>query len=297
MIPNSLKRMVPAPVLRRGAAARDSAKKAWARARFNRSALHPEWLDPNLLPKLQAKYKFPPEYGYERDQLAARGRERAEQILRETLPGTSPNAFLELGSGDAMVSCALQTLGKRATAVDMDGNKFDPRAVQAGVVVKHMDAAHLEFADACFDFVFSYNAFEHFADPGAVLREAARVLKEGGLLYLYFGPLGMSPLGLHAYRIITVPYCQFLFPPGTISDFAKKSNVAEEIPYINGWPADAYRKLWRADHGLETLRYREETHEYGLELVAKYPSCFRSKTDNFENLLVSSMEALFRKGR
>ena len=75
-----------------------------------------------------------------------------------------------------------------------------------------MDAANMQFEDETFDFVFSYDAFEHFASPENVLLEAIRVVRKRGYIYLEFGPLYYSPYGEHAYRSITVPYCQFLFP-------------------------------------------------------------------------------------
>lgn len=48
-----------------------------------------------------------------------------------------------------------------------------------------MDAAKLAFDDASFDFVYSFDVFEHLPDPGAVLREAGRVLRPGGVMLAY----------------------------------------------------------------------------------------------------------------
>ena len=298
----TVKRAIPSPVLSRGQRFRRWVKEmiagqleSRARSRFANSRREPLWLSPNLLPTLQRCYAPPPEYGYSSEQIAQRGDMRATELLHFFPAAREARDFLELGSGDAMVSTSLQRLGKRTTAVDMEGNIFDPRAADAGVVTRHMDASELQFPDQSFDFIFSYNAFEHFADPAGVLQQAARVLRPCGSLYLYFGPLAMSPLGLHAYRIITVPYCQFLFKPAVITAFAKQSGSQEEIPYCNGWSADAYRALWQSIPSLKIEQYGEERSRYGLELVVKYPSCFRGKTDRFENLLVSAMQVLFHK--
>jgi SAM-dependent methyltransferase len=46
------------------------------------------------------------------------------------------------------------------------------------------DAAALPFPDACFDVVTSRLSAHHYADPGAALREAARVLSPAGVFLL-----------------------------------------------------------------------------------------------------------------
>ncbi len=50
-----------------------------------------------------------------------------------------------------------------------------------------------------FDCIFSFDAFEHFENPGAVLHEMYRLLKAGGRVYVSFGPTWFHPLGGHAF--------------------------------------------------------------------------------------------------
>ena len=88
-----------------------------------------------------------------------------------------------------------------------------------------MDAADLKFENECFDVVLSYDGFEHFDEPELVLQEAIRVVKQGGYIYLFFGPLFMSPMGLHIYNTISVPYCQFLFSKEMLKDFVKAKGL------------------------------------------------------------------------
>jgi SAM-dependent methyltransferase len=54
------------------------------------------------------------------------------------------------------------------------------------------DALALPFADASFDVVLSGGLLEHFREPGAVVREMARVLRPGGLLYADIVPRKVS---------------------------------------------------------------------------------------------------------
>lgn len=266
---------------------------------FEYSSEIPIWLKRGALEKLQQKYPYPPEYNYDSQSLEKRGEERARELLN-LIPGKIEHeitTFLELGCWDGMVSCALQKTGKKTTAIDYRSKGFDGRAIKQGVTLLQMDAAHLQFEKESFDFVFSYDAFEHLVDPELVLQEAIRVVKPGGYIYLEFGPLYMSPMGLHAYDSITVPYCQFLFQNKLLNDFTNENGLKPiDFDQINGWSLDDYRKLWNYhSHILERIMYYEERNLFHLNLIMAYPSCFKSKTKNFDNLLVSKIKVLFKK--
>jgi SAM-dependent methyltransferase len=263
---------------------------------FTAAATVPADLDGTALETLQRKYARPPEYGYDAHAVEVRGTERAAQILR--LPGAREAAsFLELGCWDGMVSCCLSRKGKNVTAIDRTDAGFDARASREGVELLRMDAAALQFEDESFDFVVSYDAFEHFASPEKVLREAIRVVRKGGSIYLDYGPLYYSPYGEHAYRSITVPYCQFLFRKSLINDFATKKGLdLIDFSHVNGWSLESYRELWRTySQVLRKVSYYEQLDLSGLGLIRAYPSCFKSKSDSFENFTVAYIRALFQK--
>jgi ubiquinone/menaquinone biosynthesis C-methylase UbiE len=242
------------------------------------------------------RYPPPPEYGYDARTLEVRGIERATQILQ--LPGAQEaHSFLELGCWDGMVSCYLCRKGKKTTAIDNRDAGFDKRASREGVSFLQMDAADLRFEDESFDFVFSYDGFEHFASPEDVLREAIRVVRKGGYLFLEFGPLYYSPFGEHAYRSITVPYCQILFQKNVINDFANQERLNPiDFSHVNGWSLESYRELWsRYSHVLKRVRYHEMLDLSHLGLISTYPSCFKSKSNYFENFIVEGISVLFQK--
>ena len=263
---------------------------------FERAPDTPTYLQSEMLGALQQRYPFLLDYEYDQKSLEDRGVDRAKKILR--LPGaTQATRFLELACWDGMVSCVLQRTGKDTTAIDNRSEGFDERAFREGVRLLQMNGAELKFEDESFDFVFSYDAFEHFAEPEHVLREAIRVVRKGGHIYLVFGPLYMSPFGQHAYRSITVPYCQFLFPKTVINHFANQKGL-EPIDFneVNGWSLEHFRGLWdRYSHVLKRVKYCETYDLSHLDLIRQYPSCFRSKTQLFENLIVSEIEVLFQK--
>jgi 2-polyprenyl-6-hydroxyphenyl methylase/3-demethylubiquinone-9 3-methyltransferase len=268
-----------------------------ARTAFERAPRTPEWLDPALLPTLHRQYPPPPAYGSDAHSYERRGAERAAEVLAAIPDSARAVQFLELGCWDGMASLCLQRQGKAATAVDITDAGFDPRAHDAGVTFAVMDAARMTLPDQAFDAVFTYNAFEHFADPAAVLGEIHRVLKPGGYAYANFGPIYTAPMGLHAYHQISVPYCQYLFPREVLVRYAEEQGLGA-LPFdeINYWSVAQFRALWRAfADRFDTVLYTERLETWGLDLVRRYPSCFRSKTDDFDNLVVSAIEIVLRR--
>lgn len=159
------------------------------------------------------------------------------------------------------------------------------------------DAEHLQFEKGSFDCVFSYDTLEHVLHPDAVMRNALRALKKGGLLFLSFGPLYLSPFGQHAYRSITVPYCHLLFPGPMLNELATSRGLKTiDFHSVNGWPVTKYRKLLgEYSSSLRRIQYSENLNLEHLDLVRAYPSCFRSKTESFDDLIVESIEGVFEK--
>lgn len=270
-----------------------------ARRVFEAAGTSPVWLGLAELDALQRAYPVEPmRYKYDPDSLAARGRERARMMM--ALVGREAEALttcLDLGTWDGMTCHALQTMGKTAVGIDIRVEGIDARAIAGGAAFLGMDAARLGFAPGSFDFVYSFNSFEHFPDPEVVLQEAWRVLRPGGYLYLEFGPLWLSPRGAHQFQTISVPYVECLFTKETLSAYA----AVHSIPlmgyfWMNEWPLARYRDLWDRYAGrLERVAYYEIYNADHVDLIARYPACFRSKTAHFDDLIVSNIEVLFRK--
>jgi SAM-dependent methyltransferase len=105
--------------------------------------------------------------------------------------GNGPGRALDVGTGKGLLAMALASRGFFVTTVDVDAKEQELAAFLAedlGLkerIAFHLaDACALPFSDGSFDVVASMDALHHLEDGERALREAARVLKPGGLLVL-----------------------------------------------------------------------------------------------------------------
>ncbi|MFY0476699.1 class I SAM-dependent methyltransferase [Achromobacter marplatensis] len=99
--------------------------------------------------------------------------------------GAGQGRALEIGCGEGRVSREARALGYRVTASDAVAAMVD--AARAADSADHYDVApaqSLPYADGEFDLVIAYNVLMDVDDVPAALREARRVLKPGGTLFI-----------------------------------------------------------------------------------------------------------------
>jgi SAM-dependent methyltransferase len=118
-----------------------------------------------------------------------------EGPLRQVEPYVTISAdsrILDLGSGAGSFVVACRRRGLRAFGLEPDriGKGAEITSIQiarrrltAPVFVSGVGEG-LPFPDACFDLVFMNQVVEHVADQSMVIREAARVLRKGGVIYI-----------------------------------------------------------------------------------------------------------------
>ena len=136
--------------------------------------------------------------------LRAEARLRTAWILTELrdVLGPRPLAVLDVACGGGFLTNPLAAAGHQVTGIDLS---LDSLAVAArhdatgSVVYLPMDARALAFPDGRFDVVCMMDFLEHLEERDEVIREAARVLKPGGLFY--FHTFNRTPLaGLIAIK-------------------------------------------------------------------------------------------------
>jgi ubiquinone/menaquinone biosynthesis C-methylase UbiE len=111
-----------------------------------------------------------------------------EAALREELPNVS-GTVLDVGCGHQPYRALLLSRAARVVGVDIPSERYGGHDVA-------WDGVALPVADASVDHVLLTEVLEHCPDAGGVLREAFRVLRPGGRVFLtvpFLWPLHDSP--------------------------------------------------------------------------------------------------------
>ena len=118
------------------------------------------------------------------------------------------------------------------------------------------DGHLLPFGDGVFDLVLSHAVIEHVADPVTYLKEARRVLRPGGLLFLETAPY-LSLAGAHLPRLRwPIPY---YLPMGRRAAFAFAKWMARHAPQLLNEPPEGSSFITLARSGgikVDDLLYR-----------------------------------------
>lgn len=185
---------------------------------------------------------------------------------------------------------------------ERNGRVYDPRKVD----LKVADAQALNFADDAFDFVFSLNAFEHIPDPAAALREAIRVVRPGGRVYIQFDPVWTADSGSHFLHRIGQPWAHLVMTDDEVSALmmANGADVSEIESYrsdMNRRPASYYRQILPrvASEAGASLIERQSWSGVCENSFLRSPNLARAATIlevPQEDLLIRGFRYVFEKG-
>lgn len=189
----------------------------------------------------------------------------------------------------------VKTAGRRIMGVD--------RRLRAGMArhlgvdrlreprVLYMDATRMEFPDASFDFVYSFDVFEHIAEPELGLRQVVRVLKPGGVAYISLQHW-TSDNGCHDLRVINrartdLPHWGHLRP-------ARAADVQRDA-FCNELSVSSWRKMFeQIMPGAQLSLSRSDRVDLAPELaLARAAGELGDYTD--EELLAPRLVAVWQK--
>jgi SAM-dependent methyltransferase len=146
------------------------------------------------------------------------------------------------GEGDAAVELARYG-AKRVIGIDIREDVLRvarQKAMAAGVdhICSFVQHTH-EHADV----IVSLDAFEHFAEPAAVLRIMNTLLKTDGEVVASFGPTWYHPLGGHLFSVF--PWAHLIFAEAAL------------IRWRSGFKSDGATRFGEVAGGLNQMSIRE----------------------------------------
>lgn len=170
------------------------------------------------------------------DGSAYASRSKLEALLGPGIwPLVESTVVVDFGSGEGSEVIELAQRGAtRVIGVEIQPHLRElasRRAIEAGV------ADRVEFVASSppvADVVISLDSFEHFSEPGEVLRTIHGLLRPGGVLVAAFGPTWFHPYGGHLFSVF--PWAHLVFTEAALirwrSDF--KSDGATRFGEVAG---------------------------------------------------------------
>ena len=176
----------------------------------------------------------------------------------ESLKGS----LLEIGCGsgaDLKIFASMVKLTS-ITAIDLGSNILnlaEKYSKNQKITIKRGNALSLDFAEKSFDVVYTFGIFHHTSDPILCIKEAKRVLKPGGNIFLYLysshEDMFFKRIGIffenvimnifkyipyrfqHFFCVIFSPICWMFFTvPSLLINFLGFKKFSKKIPFFFG---------------------------------------------------------------
>jgi len=138
------------------------------------------------------------------------GRSKVEALLGDTVwSEIAQKTVIDFGCGPGSEAIEMAQRGaEKVYGVDI---------LERWLVVARKEAARAKCENVRFsqvapepaDVIVSIDAFEHFADPAAILKQMAAMLKPRGCVLVSFGPTWYHPLGGHLFSVF--PWAHLVF--------------------------------------------------------------------------------------
>jgi SAM-dependent methyltransferase len=138
------------------------------------------------------------------------GRSKVETLLgHQVWEQVRNKTVIDLGCGPGLEAIEIAQRGAgHVCGIDILDRWLEMARVEAARV-RCENVSFQRAPSAKVDVVVSIDAFEHFADPPAILKSMAEMLKPDGYALLSFGPTWFHPLGGHLFSVF--PWAHLIF--------------------------------------------------------------------------------------
>ncbi len=189
---------------------------------------------------------------------------KVRKILETLNPSSGKGRMLDLGCGTGFMINLAKDLYSKIDGVDVTQAMLDRVDISSGNITLHNTVVeNLPFESNSFDLVTAYSFLHHLEDYKLVLKEAYRVLKTGGILYI-----DLEPNRLFWQQMVGLDKSS----GKNYSDIVKKEiksvlYVAEEVEKNWKINKDIFRKAEYIKEymgGIEPSQFERETNQIGF---------------------------------
>jgi CMP-N-acetylneuraminic acid synthetase/SAM-dependent methyltransferase len=204
------------------------------------------------------------------------GRERVDIMARHVRAGRP--RLLDVGCSTGFVVEAARERGWDAVGLDLNPSAVD-YGRSRGLDLRCVALEDAGFAPASVDAVCLFDVLEHLIDPGRTLRACVRLLRRGGIVFLYlpnYDSASRLLMGKDAHFIWPTHHLNY-YTPATIRDLLRREGLRTEYLATEG--LDFVDYLW----------YRREVHgarDEGVEGIADLLQFFANAGAYGKNLRV-----------
>jgi CMP-N,N'-diacetyllegionaminic acid synthase len=185
------------------------------------------------------------------------GRERVDLMARH-LHAARPR-MLDVGCSTGFVVEAARDRGWDAAGLDLNPSAIE-YGCSRGLDLRNVALEDAEFEPASFDAVCLFDVLEHLLDPRQTLRACTRLVKPGGIVFLYvpnYDSASRLLMGKDAHFIWPTHHLNY-YTPITVRDVLRREDLRPEYLATEG--LDIVDYLWyrrevqgKADEGVEEI--------------------------------------------